>query len=92
MANEVQLRISKDLPQEKPVIKFKSKYQKWKYEANYRKATDKKCCKTCNHCLTFTNTVRYFHKCNLQGLSHSAATDITLNSVCDYYKEGKHYG
>lgn len=86
MAEQIQLGFSEDIPQIKPIIKFKSKYQKWKYEANYRKAENSKCCKTCRNCVGFVGYNKNFYKCNVQGLSHSAATDIRLSYVCDYYR------
>ena len=89
MAQQIQLGISADIPQVKPPIKFKSKYQKWKYEANYREAEGEQRCKNCRYSVGFTNGYRNYYKCNLQGLSHSAATDIRLSYICDYYKEDR---
>lgn len=89
MAQQIQLGISADIPQTKPAIKFRSKYQQWKYEANYRKSEEKQCCKNCKYGVCFSNGYnRYFYKCNLQGVSHSAATDIRISYICNYYKEG----
>lgn len=89
MAQQIQLGISADIPQVKPSIKLRSKYQKWKYEANYREAEGEQCCKNCWNSIGFTNGYKNFYKCNLQGISHSAATDIRLSYVCNYYEEDK---
>jgi hypothetical protein len=84
-----QLPLSADIPQVKPIIKHKSKYKKWQYEANYRKSETPilRSCQNCNNCVGFTNGHRNWYKCNLQGISHSQATDITLKSVCDYWQQ-----
>ncbi len=87
MANEVQLRICEDIPQTKPVIKFKSKYLKWKYDADYKKAETGKSCKNCRNCIGFKYHDKTYYKCNLQGISHGAATDIRLSYVCNYHRE-----
>jgi len=87
MAQQIQLGISADIPQIKPAIKFRSKYQKWQHEANYRKAENNKCCKNCNNSVGFKYHNKNYYKCNIQGISHGAATDIRLSYVCDYYAE-----
>lgn len=92
MADKVQLKLSHDITIPDIPPKFKSKYQKWRHEANYKKAEDSKCCKTCINCVNTTGSNRVFYKCNIQGISHSAATDIRLSCVCDYYREGKSDG
>lgn len=86
---QIKLNIDKEIIPKKTEIKFKSKYQKWKYDANYRKSESNKCCKTCRYCVGFCNfsCTKNYYKCNLQGISHSTATDIKLSCVCDYYRE-----
>ena len=89
MANQIKLDINIEEPNNKTELKFKGKYQKWKYEANYRKSKSNKRCKNCKHCVCFCNfsCTKNYYKCNLQGISHSVATDIKLSCICDYYVE-----
>ncbi len=65
----------------------KSIYQIFKHENHYRESTD---LKKCSRCKTF-NVLDYhdkiYFKCSLLGISHSSATDISSNCVCDRYQE-----
>lgn len=71
-----------DVDNEPIQIKFKSKYQKWKYENKYRKADNSMRCANCKHIIGTR-----FYKCKLLGLSCSSATDIRLSNVCDRFEE-----
>lgn len=73
-------------PQEpKPILR--GKYQKWKYENNYRKATEQyKSCKYCRNCVGISHHDKTYYKCNIQGFSRGAATDIRLSYVCDFFR------
>lgn len=69
---------------------FRSKYLKWKYENNYRKAdhlSDIRC-KNCKHLFAniYNTTSGKYYKCELLGRSSSAATDIRLSCVCDLFE------
>lgn len=75
-----------DVDNEPIQIKFRSKYQKWKYENNYRKA-DKFSDIRCGNCKNLIGT--RFYKCKLLGLSCSAATDIRLSCVCKNFEMGE---
>lgn len=89
MDNQIKLDIDIEIPKRITEIKFKSKYQKWKYDANYRKSETDKSCKNCMNCVCHTGYNRVYYKCELQGLTNCSATDIRLSHICNYYKEIK---
>ena len=91
MNNQIKLDIAMKIPERKAKINLKSKYQKWKYEANYRKSESNKGCKNCKYCVSFCNfsCTKNYYKCSLQDTSHSTATDVKLSYVCDYYSESE---
>ena len=71
----------------KPTPKFKSLYQKWKYQNNYRKADNKnQCCKNCVYLSKIIPSKRIYYKCWMIGLSGSSATDVRLSCVCDLFE------
>ena len=88
--NQIKLNIDKEIMPQKTEIKFKSKYQKWKYENNYRKSDCDKSCRNCINCVCHTGYNRVYYKCELQGLSNCSATDIRLSHICNCYKEIKY--
>lgn len=68
-------------------IIFRSKYQKWKYDNNYRKAdylSDIRC-KNCKYLIKRQYSKNYY-KCELLGESSSPATDIRLSNVCKNFE------
>ena len=67
---------------------FRSPYQRWKYENNYRKAEkdSKKRCDFCSNCVNHRIGNRNYYKSTEQGISGSAATDIRLSYVCDKWQ------
>ena len=56
---------------------FRSKYLKWKFINQYKKAENNKCCKNCKHLIKSK-----YYKCELLGISNSTATDIRLSNTC----------
>lgn len=63
-----------------------SPYKAFKARYNYRKSYDKtERCKTCKYCGYFQYGTKYY-KCKLMGLSHSNATDIRVNNICDKWE------
>lgn len=73
-----------DIDEEPIQIKFKSKYQKWKYENKYRKA-DYLSDIRCQNCKNLFRNQKYY-KCKLLGISGSSATDIRLSNVCQNFE------
>ena len=68
-------------------MQFKSKYQKWKFNNNYRKAdfmSDIRC-KNCRYLIT-KQCSKIYNKCELLGISGSSATDIRLSNVCKNFE------
>lgn len=62
-------------------------YMRFKRLNNYRKYEDiNKRCKVCTEHLAGEYHNKMLHKCKLIGLSHSEATDIRVNNVCDKFK------
>ena len=82
-----QLRLLEEL-QEVATVKFKSKYQEWKFKNNYRKADE--CsdirCENCTHCMCHRTRTSKYYKCELLGFSFCSATDIRLSNVCDNFE------
>ena len=67
-----------------------SEYQQFKRVNNYGSAVYKD--KSCKHCVNkrkFHYNGKNYYKCILIGVSHSEATDIRLNRVCDKFEEGE---
>ena len=70
-----------EVKEKQPVTKI----SEWIRIAHYRPAENKvERCKNCIHCFRFKQS-KAWHKCELFGMSHSGATDIKLNFVCDNY-------
>ena len=76
-----------DVDNEPIQIKFKSKYQRWKYENNYRKADELSDirCKNCKY-LIIKQYSKNYYKCELLGISGSPATDVRLSNVCNLFE------
>ena len=72
--------------EQKPIKQ--SRYQLIKKRNKYRpKENDQDKCGNClNHILWRYRSGRY-HKCKLIGESHSTATDIRVNYVCDKFEK-----
>ena len=67
---------------------FRSAYQKWKYDNQYRKAdylSDIRC-KNCIHRFIIHHHNKRYYKCELLGFSGSEATDIRLSNVCNNFE------
>ena len=75
-------------PEEKPILR--SKYQRFKWENQYRKANTEQKCKNCKHLFynmpNCTGGGKYY-KCELLGRSSSSATDIRLSNVCNRWEQ-----
>jgi len=63
-----------------------SKYQIFKQKNNYRKSDSGLKCKNCNHHHRYEYHNKYYHKCDLLGVSNSEATDIRISFVCDKWE------
>ena len=69
------------------VKKYGSKYLEFKGVNNYRKSDNKEVrCKTCEYYMTGDYHTKTLHKCELLGVSHSEATDLRVNNVCDKWE------
>ena len=79
-----QLPLIEGLPKLEVKARPRSKYQQWKLENNYRKATDNQRCKNCKNMEEKEEANKYY-KCILLGLSSSPATDIRLSNVCNLF-------
>lgn len=74
---------------EKP-RKLTGSFQIYRASYHYRLGTEQECCRVCKHKRTFEYHGKYYHKCELQGISHSESSDIRLKNTCDNFnKEGK---
>lgn len=61
-------------------------YKKWRQKNNYKKAFSfEKQCRTCKNERGFEYHNKHYHKCELQGISQSEASDIRLSYVCDFF-------
>ena len=65
------------------------KYQKWRHVHNYRLATGKDKCKTCDNSRRLEWHGKVYYKCMLQGVSNSEASDIILKMVCNKHEDRK---
>lgn len=83
MNNQLQFFEVDNTPPQKPL--YKSKYQKWKYENDYRKSENESRCKNCKNLLINNTYNKTFYKCLLLGISSSSATDIRLSNVCNNF-------
>ncbi|MBQ2175387.1 MAG: hypothetical protein II453_10070 [Alphaproteobacteria bacterium] len=81
---EEQLPLIEGLPKLEVKARPRSKYQQWKLENNYCKATDNQRCKNCKNMVEKEEANKYY-KCILLGLSSSHATDIRLSNVCNLF-------
>jgi hypothetical protein len=69
---------------------YKSKYQIWKKENNFRKAARAGIsCRTCGHLCKSEYYDKTYYKCELLGISHGPATDIRLSNLCDLWEGRK---
>jgi hypothetical protein len=73
-----------DFSRSKPL----SVYQRFKLINRYRKS-DSPQCKTCKYHLVFEYHDKYYHKCELLGISNSEATDIRVSYVCNKWEAGE---
>ena len=65
-----------------------SQYQLFKQRHNYVKSTFKAIsCKTCDHHHRYEYHNKYYHKCELLGISNSEATDIRESCVCNKWEK-----
>ena len=67
--------------------KQSSPYQRFKQRWQYRQSDNKdRRCKNCkyHHRLEYHN--KYYHKCELLGISHSEATDVRVSCVCNRFE------
>ncbi len=72
------------------INRSQSSYQRFKILNHYGKVIGGfKRCKTCDHHRVFEYHDKYYHKCELLGISNSEATDIRVSYVCDKWKEVK---
>lgn len=63
-------------------------YKGIKQSLGYRKSNDKiRRCKNCKHLRGFRYHDKNYYKCALIGYSHSEATDIRLNHVCNAFEK-----
>jgi hypothetical protein len=65
----------------------RSPYANWRTDALYRRAEDRKNCGNCNHSYMTRNGARRYRKCQLLGVSHSPATDVSNRFVCNHWME-----
>ena len=82
-----QLPLIEGLPKLEVKAGPRSKYQQWKLENNYCKATDNKRCKNCKNRFITHSGAKVYYKCILLGMSSCSATDIRLSNVCDLFEE-----
>jgi hypothetical protein len=74
-----------EIKEQEPI---RSKYQAWKKEHNFKKASNADIsCRTCNHCCRSEYHNKNYYKCELLGISHGPATDIRLSNLCDLWEE-----
>ena len=72
--------------QTKKLSSNESGYQRFKRLNNYRKSEmGGVSCRICKHKQTFDYHGKRYHKCDLIGISNSAATDIRLSYVCNKF-------
>jgi len=64
-------------------------FQIYRQRFNYMTAMGENSCKTCQHRISGDYHNMRYHKCKLQGLSHSENSDIRLRNVCDNFSNGK---
>ena len=67
--------------------KGQSDYQYRKQNLDYRLGDKNKCCKNCKHLWSFHYHGKNYHKCELIGISQSAATDIRLKNTCKRWEK-----
>ena len=76
-----------DVDEQPIIIKFRSKYQKWKFENGYTKADE---CSDirCENCKYLFKRIysRTHYKCQLLGFSSSPATDVRLSCTCKNFE------
>jgi len=65
-----------------------TKMQRHAITNNYRPAEGRERCKNCKYLRTMQYNKRYY-KCECVGVTHSMATDIRVNHVCDLYEEAQ---
>lgn len=59
----------------------------WVRVAHYRIELDNpNCCGNCKHHVIPGGTANVYHKCKKLGVTGSAATDIRLKKVCDFWE------
>ncbi len=66
--------------------KLTGSFQIYRASYHYRLGTETENCKKCKHRCSSEYHNKWYHKCELQGLSHSENSDIRLRNVCDNFK------
>ncbi len=70
-----------------PFTLITGRYKRFRVHNNYRKKLiDAICCKECKHLNGFEYHGKNYYKCELQGMSHSEASDVRLSFVCDKFE------
>lgn len=60
-----------------------------KGQAGYRNSTDSRKCDNCLYCNVYRYHGKNYRKCQLIGVSHSAATDIKKSGFCNRWESMK---
>ena len=72
---------------QEPYKKVTGVYKVWRKKNRYEKSVSfEKQCRICEHRITFEYHNKNYHKCRLQGVSQSEASDIRLSNICDCFK------
>ena len=72
--------------EQEPDKKVTGHYKVWRNRNGYKKSVSfQEQCRICIHKRTFEYHNKNYHKCVLQGVSQSEASDIRLSNVCDLF-------
>ena len=72
---------------QEPDKKVTGHFKTWRQRNGYKKSVSfEKQCRICRHLRTFEYHNKKYHKCSLQGVSQSEASDIRLSDVCDLFE------
>lgn len=72
---------------QEPDKKVTGHFKTWRQRNGYKKSVSfEKQCRICRHLRTFEYHDKNYHKCGLQGVSHSEASDIRLGNVCNLFE------
>ena len=73
--------------EQEPDKKTTGHYATWRNRNGYKKSVSlEKQCRICQHLRSFEYHNKNYHKCGLQGISHSESSDIRLSNVCDLFR------